>query len=76
MKLFFATPVLMAVLSTAAVASAPDAVPSAQAITSVVVAGSTGAAPVILEARRGRGADDGAGHTRRGRGTDDAPNHG
>ncbi len=32
-------------------------------------------------ARRGRGADDGAGHTRgggkgRGRGADDAPNHG
>jgi hypothetical protein len=25
--------------------------------------------------RRGRGADDAAGHTRRGRGTDDGPNH-
>jgi hypothetical protein len=26
-------------------------------------------------ARRGRGADDGAGHARRGRGADDGPNH-
>lgn len=34
--------------------------------------------PLIQEARRGRGADDPAGHERRGRGrgADDAPNHG
>jgi hypothetical protein len=30
---------------------------------------------IVLEARRGRGADDAPGHKRRGRGADDGPNH-
>lgn len=32
-------------------------------------------APMTQDARRGRGADDPAGHTRRGRGADDAAGH-
>lgn len=60
--------------------AAPAAIASIQATTQdgPTVHAASPAIPLIQEARRGRGADDPAGHERRGRGrgTDDGPNHG
>lgn len=56
--------------------AAPAARASIPEVSKTPAAGVPHASTRILEARRGRGADDPAGHTRRGRGADDAPNHG
>lgn len=64
-----------ALTATMMFAALPAAIPAAQALFAATVAEGDGA-PQIREARRGRGADDPAGHNRRGRGSDDPVGHG
>lgn len=72
MKPILTQAALAALTATGALAALPTTAPprDVPAITSAAIP-----AP-ILEARRGRGADDPAGHTRRGRGADDPVGHG
>jgi hypothetical protein len=62
---------VLAILATGAQASTP----SATALKVLDIAKAPATAPLIQEARRGRGADDGPGHIRRGRGKDDPVGH-
>jgi hypothetical protein len=61
---------ILAILATGAQASAP----TTQILTDAVKA--PAATPLMQQARRGRGKDDGPGHIRRGRGADDPVGHG
>lgn len=63
MRLILATPVLLAILSTGAGATTPGT-PLLKETAAATALSATGAAALILEARRSRGreADDGAGH--------------
>lgn len=64
-----------AVTAAIMLAALPTAIPAAQALISATgVHGES--APLIREARRGRGADDPAGHVRGGKGADDPVGHG
>jgi hypothetical protein len=71
MKYTLAQAVLAALLSTGAQAALPLSNPTPPMPT--VATNPT--TPHLIEARRGRGADDPAGHTRRGRGADDPMGH-
>lgn len=66
---------LLAAGLVAGIGGAAQASLTSGAIDQTTVLVTDSAAPVLQEARRGRGADDPVGHKRRGRGADDGAGH-